>query len=371
MYQKKGDDLFLEFGETSDRQLVHIEETTKRGRQCGLVCPFCGEALLAKKGKKLAHHFAHDGSTCRAVSERENLIPYIEYNRFAHGLKPRDLEIVEGLFKRFGKGRFYETDLSLSYFNWERILNLDLVVAAYRDKRGNPLFKLGKRALLALGQLSCRLFSEMFWNLFRDREGFVQSNTRRFFREDRLMFNALKRRMLLNGLYFLRIPHEAGDLYKIGITTRTPNDRIREITPKLQKHFSLCGPVTCLGFWPHQTAVEAYFKFKYQAFRFSFGSETEYFQFEDIKPVLRDLRGQRLPELNRSERTVVLMQEKRREGKQIGRPKGGENPDIFLGKPKNQEIAQCLKQGLSLRATAKHVKCSVNTVVKVRDQLKP
>lgn len=50
----------LVFGER-DGQLVSIKEVVK-GRKCGCRCPndLCQAPLIARKGEKLAHHFAHD-----------------------------------------------------------------------------------------------------------------------------------------------------------------------------------------------------------------------------------------------------------------------------------------------------------------------
>lgn len=40
-------------------------EDVESGLKCGCVCPACGEPLVAKKGTKVMHHFAHhSGSTC-------------------------------------------------------------------------------------------------------------------------------------------------------------------------------------------------------------------------------------------------------------------------------------------------------------------
>lgn len=39
-------------------RLVHISAVEK-GLACGAVCPACGERLIARKGEKVAHHFAH------------------------------------------------------------------------------------------------------------------------------------------------------------------------------------------------------------------------------------------------------------------------------------------------------------------------
>lgn len=41
-----------------DNRLVHISEV-ESGLQCGCKCPACGEILIAKKGDKVIHHFAH------------------------------------------------------------------------------------------------------------------------------------------------------------------------------------------------------------------------------------------------------------------------------------------------------------------------
>ena len=39
-------------------QIVHISAVEK-GLACGAACPACGERLIARKGKKVSHHFAH------------------------------------------------------------------------------------------------------------------------------------------------------------------------------------------------------------------------------------------------------------------------------------------------------------------------
>lgn len=47
-----------------DGQITSIDEV-ERGSKCGCVCPACGEPLVAKKGTKVMHHFAHSpGTNC-------------------------------------------------------------------------------------------------------------------------------------------------------------------------------------------------------------------------------------------------------------------------------------------------------------------
>ena len=43
-----------------DGETVHVSKVTS-GLACGCVCPACGEQLVAKKGSKRDHHFAHRG----------------------------------------------------------------------------------------------------------------------------------------------------------------------------------------------------------------------------------------------------------------------------------------------------------------------
>ena len=47
-----------------DGQIVNIDDV-ENGLKCGCVCPACGEPLVAKKGSKMMHHFAHHaGHNC-------------------------------------------------------------------------------------------------------------------------------------------------------------------------------------------------------------------------------------------------------------------------------------------------------------------
>ncbi|WHY77279.1 competence protein CoiA family protein [Neobacillus sp. WH10] len=47
-----------------DGKLVHISDVEK-GLKCECVCPACNHPLIARKGEKTAHHFAHyNGSEC-------------------------------------------------------------------------------------------------------------------------------------------------------------------------------------------------------------------------------------------------------------------------------------------------------------------
>ena len=53
------DKILLPFGLSEEsNQLVYIDDAVQ-GKQCGCICPVCRTPLVAKKGEKRAHHFAH------------------------------------------------------------------------------------------------------------------------------------------------------------------------------------------------------------------------------------------------------------------------------------------------------------------------
>lgn len=52
-----------------DGMVISIEQV-ERGAKCGCICPSCGEPLVAKKGEKVMHHFAHQsGYECEYAYE--------------------------------------------------------------------------------------------------------------------------------------------------------------------------------------------------------------------------------------------------------------------------------------------------------------
>ncbi len=54
-------------------EIVHIEDVD-RGRACECTCLECGRPLVAKKGEKLSHHFAHDTDDVSCNPSPESLV---------------------------------------------------------------------------------------------------------------------------------------------------------------------------------------------------------------------------------------------------------------------------------------------------------
>jgi hypothetical protein len=109
-------------------------------------------------------------------------------------------------------------------------------------------------------------------------------------RADLLIYRAQLRRILVNSLYFLEVKADGHCFYKIGITTRSIEERIAEVQRDVKAHYSDVA-VNLLGLWEHRGNVELYFKHRYKAFNYRIGKLTEYFVFPDVKALLNDLYG--------------------------------------------------------------------------------
>ena len=60
-----------------------------------------------------------------------------------------------------------------------------------------------------------------------------------------------------------------------------------------------------LDIWQHRGNVELYFKYRYKEFNYRIGKLTEYFKFDEVEPVLSDLRQMKPKILSRSELDIL------------------------------------------------------------------
>ena len=107
-------------------------------------------------------------------------------------------------------------------------------------------------------------------------------------RADLLIYRAQLRWILVNSLYFLEVKADGHCFYKIGVTTRSIEERIAEVQRDVRAHYSNVA-VSLLGLWERRGNVELYFKHRYKRFNHRIGKLTEYFAFSDVKVVLNDL----------------------------------------------------------------------------------
>lgn len=87
-----------------DETITNIADV-ESGLKCGCKCPACGEQLIAKKGKKVMHHFAHHtGHTCEygyesslhlaakdILSKAKKIVVPPVYLKFPHSYKNDEL----------------------------------------------------------------------------------------------------------------------------------------------------------------------------------------------------------------------------------------------------------------------------------------
>ncbi|MDJ0904220.1 MAG: competence protein CoiA family protein [Xenococcus sp. MO_188.B8] len=380
--------MWLEYALDKDNNPVSIKDV-KRGRT-NLRCPYCGRELIVKKGQIKKHHFSHVNEICNAIS-RKALVGLPLYDSFDLGLSPKYLEFLNEAWEQ-GKYQKYPNNPRIPLFLPVDVEPLEEIgVFRWNDwRRMSEFTKLGK---IVVGGLSLNLFNQEQELRLKSRLEFLEEQIIKSKSEsasedlsyaitDYRLYREQYRKILRASLYFFEIKADNGISHKIGVTFGDIEQSISEIKLDLNQHFDTVS-IKGLGFWSNRGNIEYYFQHRYQAFNYSLGNNASYFKFDDVKPVLRDLRRMKPKQLCEREREIledkaldkVLLSLYIRHGMQkseahIGRPLAQrESTEKFLAKPKNQVVIAVLKKGLSLRQTASEAGVSVNTVRKVKAAL--
>lgn len=373
----------LEYGVNASGELVHIEKSI-RGRT-ELKCPYCGVGLIARQGKVLAWHFAHDGPTCLWASSSGATLPL--YDQFGVQLPGK---VYDDLMKFAGDGPDRQR------VNFNKMASYDLVF--WHDYR--KFWELTMLGRIVSGKSTLKPFLDYQEPLLMSQHEELVRDIHNAKNLDQLQQREMNlkiyrlqwQRVLQCALYFVQVDHAGGTLYKVGVTRRDIKERLGEIQADLKPHL---GDVTLtvLDTWPHRGSVEFYFKYRYRQQQHRMGALTEYFKFDDVKRVLSyDLRHMPRRELTAFERDVLAgrpapheqeriaaaIEKKRRQsiragmarraeqGEAIGRPTGQEEEAAFLAKPTSQNIIRALNEGLSIRQAAAAASASTTTVQKVQ-----
>jgi len=100
------ENILLPFGLNSDGLMIHISDAVQ-GKACDCVCPVCESPLVARKGEKKTHHFAHEVNTdCEFAAETAaHLMAKEVLERVGHIMVP---SYVLNLFDRVSEGARYE-----------------------------------------------------------------------------------------------------------------------------------------------------------------------------------------------------------------------------------------------------------------------
>lgn len=410
--------ILLTYGVNAHGALVPIDHAP-RGKT-HLKCPYCGQPLIARKGKIKAHHFAHAGETCLAVAGQDIeavTLPY--YDTFNIGLSPKLLKALHEFH-----GSQWLSKPTADKLERAGVIEYNRFVGVSGDYQLTPLGKIpfGETPLAAFIDLQQQQTTARHRELvsalehaYNGRNAFggkinVDSETLEAHRVDLRLFRAQWQRVLSAALYFVQIDHTGGVLYKVGVTTRDLHERTAEIERDLHPHLGKVT-ITPLHVLHHFGQVERYFKHRYRAHLHPIGQHTEYFAFNDRRAVLADLtrmgntageattppaRGckahtKHLTEVERavlagdrpgiveridhqhfvqrvSEGTKRGMQRAKARGVQVGRPPGTtEDDNATLAK--YPAVVDALRGGLSLRKAAAAAGVSVNTVRKVKSIL--
>jgi len=282
--------MWLKFGVAPSGELTNIDEVV-RGKT-NLACLYCGGSLTAKKGSVKEHHFAHTEETCFPVSQRikTKAFPSLPlYDNFNIQLKGEELEQLKVLWQEYG-AKDYAIPKDLVNFRWQ--------LKGLLESEGSRSYQFTDLGLIPVGALPLALFNRVQEPLLLSElmklEGSVEIAEAAGLsclderRADLLIYRAQLRRILVNSLYFLEVKADGNTFYKIGVTTRSIEERMAEVQRDVRAHYSEVA-VNLLGLWEHRGNVELYFKHRYKAFNYRIGTLTEYFVFPNVKAVLCDL----------------------------------------------------------------------------------
>jgi len=299
--------MLLPYGVNSAGELVYIDQVG-RGRLTDVICPYCGGALLARKGQRVAHHFAHAGATCQPSARADDVIALPAYDRFGLNLSGREWEMLQGFHDAIAPS-------AARNYGWHnaRVFRRlkDRGLITYNEwSRQDELTPLGR---VPFGEVSLASFAAIQDGLIKQKHDQLEYNVQRAQPEsethkiavtDLRLYRAQWRRVLLCSLYFLEISHAAGKLYKIGVTMRPLAERLVEITHDLSAQLGdvQIEPLRVLR---HRGAIELYFTHRYREARYPLGSLSEYFIFDTRRNALSDLTRLGDKELTEFERDIL------------------------------------------------------------------
>jgi hypothetical protein len=286
--------MFLQHGLDERGELIPVD-AVERGRTT-LACPYCATGLVAKKGRVLAPHFAHDGATCRESSERGAArIPL--YDDFAE-LEPlgrSDLRLCAQLrrrtinrtslrgWRRASLDRLVDAGLIEEVPRGERWVN---GVGSHRHTEWGERVARATRHQLPLAELAHVQERAALDKLDRLERAALDDGERGPL--DLRLYRAQLARLLALDLYLLRVSADRARLHKIGVTARPIEERIPEIRADLAPHFDRVE-IEIAGVWPHRGSAELYFKRAFAKRQVRIGPLTEYFSFDGYEKPLAQL----------------------------------------------------------------------------------
>ena len=381
--------MWLRYGVDAENKLVEVENVPS-GRT-NLICPYCASALIAKKGKVKEHHFAHDGETCNLVIKRDPRdLPRLPlYDAFNIYLSGKELEQIKKLWHRHKSHDNGIDSLEiLPAFTRE---NLVEQLQNINAGTGRKVYQFSKLGQIPVGALPLAMFSSVQEPLIEQKlahlEARIFDNSGSVLPREELrvrladlrIYSAQMRKILLANLYYLKVLADGQVFYKIGITTRSIDNRLVEIYRDVRSHYQKVE-IEVIRTWRHRANVERYFKYRYWDFNFPIGSLTEYFMFaspDETQTVERDLHQMSAKVLSPIEQDILAGKQdeflaalladeqiKADHGRVSDRTEANLR-QRFLAQPSSQKVITALHQGDRLRDAAAMASVSVEVARKV------
>ena len=299
--------MWLNYGVDKNGNLIYVEDVGSGKTK--LKCPYCNGMLTAKKGKIKEHHFAHNEETCHPVAKGEfPVLPL--YDKFNIQLSGKDFKLLKLLWNEYG---------SRNYSISPQFLTPGLLKSGLLHKNVYivpPEYEFTDLGKISVGVLELGLFNEVQEPLLLKKllklelavEHAKYKNTPDLSYRliDLQLYRTQIKRILSCTLYFLKIKTDREIFYKVGVTGRPIEARIKEVKIDLVANYKTID-IEVLGTWTNRGNIEKYFKHRYQSFNYPIGSLTEYYKFSNIEAenVLYDLQQIKAKELSQPEIDIL------------------------------------------------------------------
>lgn len=312
----------LPFG-IKDGKFIHISEVNSGRTE--VVCPYCQNKLMAKKGRIKRHHFAHDGIGCTQhfsanffdlagrLPTKLALSVYAtqkitKIEQFYQQLKVQK----EGLDQQKNeervasiKAKIFELIAAKTLTNTTEIIEqidrfVNHKIAPFPDFHTlrSETFKAGYtdgKRTCTVAEIKDDKYEYFYPKAFHKDVKFLQNYHQKTYNDKEIthktaLFEKDFAYFQQFNLYFLEVEVDHQTIYKIGLTSRPLKIRIKEIEQDL-KAFYLTIEIKVLFQQKGIAFLETFFKNKYAGKQMKIGQLTEYFSFskEEVFLVLKDL----------------------------------------------------------------------------------
>lgn len=312
--------MFLNFGLNENGDYVSIDKV--ESGKTNLTCPFCGDELQAKKGKVKEHHFAHLNDTCRdskEAIEKTNVPLFDSFNI----LTKQEQKFIDRLSRYGEKGMFdfigrKEAEKSLIKlglldetidYNHSKFskfiddLSHEMPGMVSNNEPSEELKKLFKiinkhsnNTLIDKSRISLKVSHDYRLNDYNELNNvvdfprmqafWIEKQRLRLQNDDQELLDFYEKRveqLEKQSLYLLRcIAVDGRQFYKIGMTTRTSEERMAEVQRDLKKHIDLQS-VEVLKSWEGLGRIERLLHKFYSKWNFKISTYKEYFELSDIQ----------------------------------------------------------------------------------------